>query len=99
MVREYFAVEPSTLQQTKDSMDMILQQAEAELRTLDTTTQELNAAWQGPSNQTFRAVFQQDYMRAVYCCRELRSRIACLERDAQAYQSCESDVLQRVQRL
>lgn len=99
MAREYFAIETETLLQTKDSMDLILQQVEAELRTLDATTQELNAAWQGPSNQTFRAVFQQDYMRAVYCCRELRNRIACLERDAQVYQSCESDILQRVQRL
>lgn len=99
MARDYFTVEPDTLRQTKDSMSQILQQAEAELKTLNATMQTLNAAWQGPSNLVFRQVFQEDFIEAQDCCTAIRSKLSDLERDAQAYQSCEAEVLQRVQRL
>lgn len=70
----------------------LLLQLEKDRQNVNQEIQELNAMWQGPSNQAFNAQFQTDCMSLERLCKTIREMIQALEHAKSEYELCDNQV-------
>lgn len=75
-----------------EQLKNLLNQLEKNRRKLAQEIQELNAMWQGPSNQAFNAQFKTDCTSFENLCKTIREMIQAMEHARTEYDQCDNKV-------
>ena len=75
-----------------EQLEERLRQLESHMKKMFTSVQELDAMWDGPSNEEFNRQFQQDYRMCEEMCGILRELIGSLRHARTEYEKCEQNV-------
>lgn len=73
------------------SMDNKISRIEREMEEMFTAVRELDAMWDGPANETFVRMFQQDYETMRSFCRALHTLADCMSQARRTYENRENE--------
>lgn len=96
MAIEYFEVETNTLRQSAGEAEQGLSDMREKLRALTQSMTELDAMWDGPASETFRARFTEDCAVFQELCEALQDFINGVRDAAGEYDLCEDKVMEAV---
>ena len=92
-------INTNTLNREISALRSHLQAIEQDLGNMYSAVRRLDAMWEGPANEAFRAQFESDRKSMEELCKTIRQIIECMEFAKNKYNQCETNVESIVQSI